>query len=123
MGNRIGAATPALVPHPTRRDTPSLGELLGGQNFKEKTVGQGVLCSDLCSGTFHIFSINELWGITVLKTVLPKLGAADIPILGRVHLTCTAPESRNLFTTASANSSTDDFTTDWGFAKPRMISP
>jgi len=65
MGNRIGAATSALVPHPTRRDTPPLCELLGGQNFKEKTVGPAVLCSELCSADFHIFSINKLWCIAV----------------------------------------------------------
>jgi hypothetical protein len=60
MGNRIRAATPALLPHPTRRHTPSLGKFLGGQDFKEQTVSQGVLCSELCSTVFHISSISEL---------------------------------------------------------------
>jgi hypothetical protein len=60
MGNRIGAATAALLPHPTRLHTPSLGELLGGQNFKEKTFSQVVLCSELCSSVFHVFSVNKL---------------------------------------------------------------
>lgn len=58
MGNRIGAATSALLPHPTRWNTPPLSKFLGSQNLKERALAGCVLCSGLCSSGFHAFSIN-----------------------------------------------------------------
>lgn len=39
VGNRVGAPTSTLIPHPTRRNPPSVSEFLGGQNFKEGAIG------------------------------------------------------------------------------------
>jgi len=71
MGNRIGAATPALFPHPSRRDAPSLGEFLCGQNFTEKAVSRGVLCSDLCSNVFHVFLSMSCGVWRIDETAIP----------------------------------------------------
>jgi hypothetical protein len=70
MRNRVGAATSALIPYPTRRYTPPLSEFFGGQHFKEKTLGWRVLCSELCSSGFHTFPVNKFERMAVLKTVI-----------------------------------------------------
>jgi hypothetical protein len=70
MGNRIGAATPALIPHPTRRDPPPLSEFFRRQNFKARTLGWRVLCSELCSSGFHTFPINKSQRIAVRRTAI-----------------------------------------------------
>jgi len=59
MGNRVGAATSTLLLHPTRRNPQPVSEFLGGQDFEEGTLRRGVLCSELCSSIFHVFSINS----------------------------------------------------------------
>jgi hypothetical protein len=73
MRNGVGAAIPALIPHPARRDTPPLGEFIGGQNFKERPTSRLVLCSDLCSRGFHTFAINEFQCMAVRRTAAPRL--------------------------------------------------
>jgi hypothetical protein len=70
VGDRIGATTSALFSHPTRGNAPSLGEFIGRQDLEEKTIGRGVLCSDLCSSVFHIFSINDLRYTAVRRTAV-----------------------------------------------------
>jgi hypothetical protein len=72
MRNRVGAPTSALIPHPTRRDSPPLSEFLSSQNFKERTFGWRVLCSGLCSSGFHTFSINEFRCMAVRETAIPR---------------------------------------------------
>jgi hypothetical protein len=61
VGNRVRTTTSTLLPDPSWRDTPPLGELVGGQNFKERTLSRCILCSKLCSSGFHRFlSISSL---------------------------------------------------------------
>jgi hypothetical protein len=55
VGDWVCRAASALLPHPTCRNTPPLGEFLGRQNFTEEAPGQRVLCSELCSSAFHSF--------------------------------------------------------------------
>jgi hypothetical protein len=77
MRDGIAATTSALVSDPARRDSPPLSEFFGGQNFKEGSVGCYELCSGLCSSGFHIFPVNNLQCMAVLKTAV--LGHADEP--------------------------------------------
>lgn|ERR1017187_1752234 len=70
VGNWVRTSTSALIPHPTGRDTPPLGELLGGQNFKERTLCWCVLCSELCSSGFHRFPFKELQCMAVRRTAI-----------------------------------------------------
>ena len=73
VGNWVRTSTSALIPHPTGRDTPPLGELLGGQNFKERTLCWCVLCSELCSSGFHRFPFKELQCMAVRRTAVHAL--------------------------------------------------
>jgi hypothetical protein len=73
VGNRVRTSTSALIPHPTGRDTPPLSELLGGQNFKERTLCWCVLCSELCSSGFHRFPFKELQCMAVRRTAVHAL--------------------------------------------------
>jgi hypothetical protein len=68
--DRVRASASALFPHPTGRDTPSVGEFLGGQNFKERTLGWCVLCSELCSSAFHRFPFKEFQCMAVRRTAV-----------------------------------------------------
>jgi hypothetical protein len=70
MRDGVGAAIPALIPHPARRDPPPLSEFVGGQNFKERPPRRLVLCSELCSSGFHAFPINGFQCMAVLKTAV-----------------------------------------------------
>jgi hypothetical protein len=70
MRNGVGAATPALIPHPARRDTPPLSEFIGGQNFKERSPRPLGLCSELCSSRFHAFTINGFQRMAVRRTAV-----------------------------------------------------
>ena len=45
-----------------------MSEFFGSQDFKERTLRRGVLCSDLCSSSFHSFPINKFWCMAVFKT-------------------------------------------------------
>jgi hypothetical protein len=77
MRDRIGTATPALIPHPTRWDPPPLSEFLSGQNFEERPLGWRVLCSGLCSSGFHTFPVNKFQRMAVRRTaVFPRSVAA-----------------------------------------------
>jgi hypothetical protein len=66
--NWVGTSASALVPDPTRRNSPPLSEFLGGQHFEKRLLGRRVLCSGLCSSVFHAFPINKFWCMAVLKT-------------------------------------------------------
>ena len=70
VGYRVEATAPALLSDPTGWDTPSLGQFFGGKNLEEGADNGRVLCSDLCSSSFHGFAINELQCVAVLTTAI-----------------------------------------------------
>jgi hypothetical protein len=96
VGDRFRAPTSALLPHPTGRDTPPVGEFLGRQNFKERTLRWYDLCSELCSSVFHSCPFKELQCMAVRRTAV----LARIAVPGLVERPFAERFANNSFTSS-----------------------